>query len=80
MTTDSPQNISIAEQEHAELSRQLHHHNHLYHGLDQPEISDAEYDQLMQRLLQLENTFPQLATAGSPSQRVGSTPSTALPR
>ncbi len=74
MTTDSPQNISTAEQEHADLCRQLHHHNQLYHGLDKPEISDAEYDQLMQRLLQLEKTFPQLASDDSPSQRVGSTP------
>lgn len=74
MTTDSPQNFSRAQNEHAELCQQLHHHNALYHGRDQPEISDAEYDHLMQRLLLLEKEFPQLANPDSPSQRVGSTP------
>jgi len=46
MTADTPQDVAKAEQEHAELSSQLHHHNYLYHSLDTPEISDADYDQL----------------------------------
>ncbi|MDX2482017.1 MAG: NAD-dependent DNA ligase LigA [Desulfuromusa sp.] len=66
--------FALAQQQHQELSQQLHHHNYRYHTLDQPEISDAEYDQLMQRLLSLETQFPELTTPDSPSQRVGSTP------
>jgi len=59
---------------HQHLSEQLHDHNYRYHTLDAPSISDAEYDQLMQQLLQLEQQFPQLVTPASPSQRVGSVP------
>lgn len=72
--TDSSQIPQQAAEEHAELSRQLHHHSYQYHSLDQPEISDAEYDRLLQQLLKLETEFPQLVTSDSPSQRVGSTP------
>ncbi|MFK5925887.1 MAG: NAD-dependent DNA ligase LigA [Desulfuromusa sp.] len=64
----------LARRQHHELSQQLHHYNYLYHTLDQPEITDAEYDQLMQQLLKLENQHPELVTPDSPSQRVGSTP------
>lgn len=60
--------------QHQRLSEQLHHHNYLYHTLDQPQISDAEYDRLLQQLLQLERDYPDLANPTSPSQRVGSTP------
>ena len=66
--------FKAAQQQHQELAQQLHHHNYQYHTLDQPEISDAEYDQLMQQLLAIENQYPELATPESPSQRVGSTP------
>jgi len=59
---------------HKHLSEQLHDHNYRYHTLDAPVISDAEYDRLMQQLLQLEHQFPQLVTPASPSQRVGSAP------
>ena len=59
---------------HKHLCEQLHFHNYRYHTLDAPEISDAEYDQLMQRLLQLEREHPALVTPTSPSQRVGSAP------
>ncbi len=69
-----------ARQRHQELSRQLHHHSYLYHALDRPEISDAEYDRLMQQLLQLEEQHPELVTADSPSQRVGSTPLESFPQ
>ena len=61
------------------LSEQLHDHNYRYHTLDSPTISDAEYDRLMQQLLQLEQQFPQLVTPASPSQRVGSTPLNKFP-
>ncbi|HDZ59945.1 MAG TPA: NAD-dependent DNA ligase LigA, partial [Actinobacteria bacterium] len=57
-----------------ELRRQLEHHNYLYYVLDQPEISDAEYDRLFNELKQLEEQYPQLRTADSPTQRVGAEP------
>lgn len=66
-------------QEHQHLAQQLHYHNHLYHALDRPEITDAEYDSLMQRLLTLENQHPELVTPDSPSQRVGTAPLSHFP-
>jgi DNA ligase (NAD+) len=54
-----------------DLREQLHHHEHLYYVLDQPEISDAEYDRLMRRLQELETERPDLVTPDSPTQRVG---------
>ncbi|WP_096085921.1 NAD-dependent DNA ligase LigA [Agaribacterium haliotis] len=57
--------------EHKQLCEQLHYHCHRYYVLDDPEISDAEYDRLFQRLLELEKQLPELAVASSPSQRVG---------
>src|SRR3954463_12166172 len=59
------------EREIGELSEQLRRHEHLYYVLDQPEITDAEYDALMRRLQELETQHPELATADSPTQRVG---------
>ncbi len=55
----------------AELSRHLR----LYHELDEPEISDAEYDALFRELVELEARQPELRTPDSPTQRVGSRPS-----
>jgi len=57
-----------------ELRRLIEHHNYLYYVLDQPEISDAEYDALMRELLHLEEQFPDLRTPDSPSMRVGAPP------
>jgi DNA ligase (NAD+) len=54
-----------------DLRETLQHHEHLYHVLDQPEISDAEYDRMMRRLKQLEAERPDLVTPDSPTQRVG---------
>jgi len=54
-----------------ELKKLLNHHAHRYYGLDSPEISDGEYDQLFQELLVLEEAFPHLVTDDSPSKRVG---------
>lgn len=56
------------------LREQLRHHEHLYYVLDQPEISDAEYDVLMRRLQELEDSHPELRSTDSPTQRVGGTP------
>jgi DNA ligase (NAD+) len=57
-----------------ELREQLNYHSYRYHVLDEPEISDAEYDELMRELTQLEESFPELVTPDSPTQRVGATP------
>jgi DNA ligase (NAD+) len=57
-----------------ELREQLNHHLYRYHVLDDPEVSDAEYDELMNQLRGLEERFPELVTPDSPTQRVGATP------
>ena len=54
-----------------ELRKQLDHHLYRYHVLDEPEISDAEYDQLFDELKALEEEHPDLITPDSPTQRVG---------
>ena len=54
-----------------ELREELNRHNYLYYVLDQPEISDAEYDRLYRELADLEAQYPELITADSPTQRVG---------
>ncbi|PIJ51550.1 DNA ligase (NAD(+)) LigA [Erwinia sp. OLTSP20] len=61
-----------------QLRTTLRHHEYLYHVLDAPEIPDAEYDRLMRELRQLEEQYPQLVTADSPTQRVGAAPLTAF--
>jgi DNA ligase (NAD+) len=58
----------------AELQRVLEHHNHRYYVLDDPEISDPEYDDLLRELIALEEEHPELRTPDSPTQRVGGTP------
>ncbi len=58
----------------AELREQLHHHNHLYYVEAAPVISDREFDKLLQELIDLEKTHPELATPDSPTQRVGGKP------
>ena len=58
----------------AELRRQLEYHLYRYHVLDEPEISDAEYDRLYDELRALEDENPELATASSPTRRVGAEP------
>ncbi|MGB6194296.1 MAG: NAD-dependent DNA ligase LigA [Terracidiphilus sp.] len=57
-----------------ELRTQLRRHEHLYYVMDVPEISDAEYDTLMNELKRLETEHPDLLTADSPTQRVGGKP------
>ncbi len=58
------------------LRKALHHHNFRYYVLDDPEISDAGYDRMMQELIRLEKTYPQLTSPDSPSSRVGAPPLT----
>jgi DNA ligase (NAD+) len=56
------------------LRREIEDHNHSYYALDRPTISDAEYDRLFRELQALEQAHPELASADSPTQRVGSAP------
>src|SRR5690606_11971501 len=59
----------------AELRAQIAYHNRLYYEQDAPEISDAEYDELMRELRQIEQEHPELRTPDSPTQKVGAPPS-----
>jgi DNA ligase (NAD+) len=72
---DEERRRSDAERRIEELTEQLHFHDYRYHVLSDPEISDAEYDELMRELRSLEEEFPELVTLDSPTQRVGSRPS-----
>jgi len=57
------------------LRDKIRHHEHAYYVLDNPEISDAEFDKLMDELIALEAAHPELVTPDSPTQRVGGKPS-----
>jgi len=57
-----------------QLKADINHHNYRYHVLDNPEVSDAEYDRLVRELKQLEELYPQFLTPDSPTQRVGAAP------
>ena len=56
------------------LHEELHEHNYRYYVLDDPVITDAEYDRLLRELQQLEAKHPELVTPDSPTQRVGAEP------
>ena len=58
-----------------ELREELNHHIYRYHVLDDPEVSDAEYDRLYDELKAIEDEYPDLITPDSPTQRVGAPPS-----
>jgi len=58
----------------ARLRKEIEDHNHRYYVLDEPSISDAEYDRLFRELQALEATHPELISAHSPTQRVGAAP------
>ena len=70
-TTNIPDSVF---QQVAELREQLNHHNYRYYVLDSPEISDAQYDDLMRELRAIEAEHPELVTPDSPTQRVGAAP------
>jgi len=67
--------LSAAAERVAALRKEIAHHNQRYHELDAPEISDADFDALMRELRELEAQHPDLVTPDSPTQRVGSAPS-----
>src|SRR5919108_2533458 len=66
--------ISDAKRRVEELRDLINHHDYRYYVLDDPEVSDAEYDQLMRELRSLEEQFPELIVPDSPTQRVGGQP------
>lgn len=68
-----------AEEELASLRAEVRRHERLYHVLDRPEITDAEYDALVRRLKEVEAAHPELVTPDSPTQRVGAAPVSELP-
>ncbi len=61
-----------------DLVEQINYHNHRYHVLDDPEITDADYDRLFDELVRIEAEFPDLRRPDTPTQRVGATPATAF--
>ncbi len=71
MTTKSNEQI---ENEIRDLRRQIEQHNYQYHVLDDPLISDADFDRLFRRLIELEKEHPELASPDSPTQKVGAPP------
>jgi DNA ligase (NAD+) len=66
--------LKEAAQRAEELRKELEYHNHRYYVLDDPEISDADYDALLNELRDLEAEHPELRTPDSPTQRVGAEP------
>ncbi len=68
------QDHAITRQQYDALKEELHQHSHRYYALDAPEITDAEYDRLLQQLLRAEANHPAWVSADSPSQRVGAAP------
>lgn len=66
--------MSTAQRKIEDLREQLRHHEHLYHVLDAPTITDAEYDAMMRELIALEQANPDLISPDSPTQRVGGKP------
>ena len=58
----------------AQLRAKIHYHNYRYYVLDEPEISDVEYDRLFAELEELERKYPELITPDSPTQRIGAKP------
>ena len=67
---DQPQMQSHLE----ELRQQVHYHNYRYHVLDDPVISDYEYDLLVQEIKDIEGKYPEWITPDSPTQRAGAAP------
>jgi DNA ligase (NAD+) len=63
-----------AEEQVQALREEIRHHEHLYYVMDAPEITDAQYDALMNRLKKLEEEHTELVTPDSPTQRVGGKP------
>jgi len=70
----SPESLAAVQKEILELRQQIEKHNFQYHVLDDPTISDSDYDRIFRRLVELEKRYPELASPDSPSQKVGAPP------
>ena len=70
-----PPTAKALERKLEELRDKIRYHEHRYYVLDDPELSDAEFDRLMDELIALESAHPELITPDSPTQRVGGKPS-----
>jgi DNA ligase (NAD+) len=66
------------EERAARLRAEITEHNRRYHELDDPTVSDAEYDELVRELRAIEEEFPELITPDSPTQKVGGAPATTV--
>ena len=75
-----PEELSQLAARADELRQQLERASHQYYVLDQPEISDQEYDRLFRELVEIEEANPELRTPDSPTQRVGAPPQSELAR
>ena len=64
-------NAKEAKEEILRLSSLINHHNYLYYVKSDPEISDYDFDMLLKKLVELENTHPQFTFDNSPTKRVG---------
>ena len=71
--------MGASRKKHRELCERIEEANYRYYVLDQPTLSDAEYDDLLRELEALEHAHPELVTPESPTQRVGAAPVSALP-
>ncbi len=71
---DNRQDIEALQKELEKLRREINYHNHRYHVLDSPVISDYEYDQLVVALRRIESAHPEWITSDSPTQRAGANP------
>ncbi|MDH5480392.1 MAG: NAD-dependent DNA ligase LigA [Nitrosomonas sp.] len=70
--------INLVQQQLQKIRRQIDQHNYHYYVLDDPVVSDAQYDKLFRELQQIERDYPQLIIPESPTQRVGASPLTAF--
>ncbi len=71
-------NFERAEKRAGKLREELNYHNYRYYVLDDPVVSDEEYDRMMRELMDIEESFPELITSDSPTQRVGAPPDQAF--
>ena len=74
------ENSTSLQQRLEQLRKEIHYHNYRYHVLDDPVISDAEYDQLMVELRHIEMEHPEWITPDSPTQRAGAVPVSKFPK
>ena len=68
---DNSMNFQEVKKRHGELAEEIEYHSKRYYTEDDPEISDVEYDKLYRELEKLEDTFPELVTEDSPTQKIG---------